>query len=105
MTASVPSGTDQSSRASPPEVVSPDTPALAMSVAMPFAASALLQLDRERFIGGEAIPGGERIAQRHDPDRMVGAHAMAACRQQALRRARDSDDPATYLHSAGESPI
>ena len=33
ITAAVPSGTDQSSRASPPEAVSPDTPALAISTA------------------------------------------------------------------------
>src|SRR6516165_3013938 len=40
ITASVPFGTDQSSRARTPEAVSPDTPALAMSAAIPFAASA-----------------------------------------------------------------
>src|SRR5271156_3633477 len=40
MTASVPSGTDQSSRARPPDAVSPETPALAISTATPLAASA-----------------------------------------------------------------
>src|SRR5664279_1463421 len=35
MTASVPSGTDQSSRSRPPELVSPDTPALIMSTSIP----------------------------------------------------------------------
>src|SRR3954462_8931895 len=37
ITASVPSGTDQSSRSRPPEVVSPDTPALIMSTSIPLA--------------------------------------------------------------------
>src|SRR5438309_3531404 len=40
MTASVPSGTDQSRRASPLEAVSPETPALATSTARPLALSA-----------------------------------------------------------------
>src|SRR5580698_8239538 len=40
MTASVPSGTDQSSRASPSEAVSPDTPAFWIAAAMPLAARA-----------------------------------------------------------------
>ena len=44
MTASVPSGTDQSSRASPPAAVSPDTPALAMVTAWPLASSAASSL-------------------------------------------------------------
>src|SRR5665647_1338994 len=35
MTASVPSGTDQSSRSRPPELVSPETPALIISTAIP----------------------------------------------------------------------
>src|SRR6266436_3365159 len=35
ITASVPSGTDQSSRSRPPELVSPDTPALMMSTTIP----------------------------------------------------------------------
>src|ERR1700677_547402 len=40
MTASVPCGTDQSSRASPSEAVSPETPASAMSTTMPWFVSA-----------------------------------------------------------------
>src|SRR6185437_10949912 len=40
ITASVPSGTDQSSRSSPPDAVSPETPALAIVAATPFALSA-----------------------------------------------------------------
>src|SRR5256885_2376416 len=39
ITASVPSGTDQSSRSSPPEAVSPDTPALIMSTFIPLASN------------------------------------------------------------------
>src|ERR1700739_3176528 len=37
ITASVPSGTDQSSRSRPPELVSPDTPALIISTSIPLA--------------------------------------------------------------------
>src|ERR1700758_1637853 len=44
ITASVPSGTDQSRRASPPDIVSPETPALATLTAMPLAASACCSL-------------------------------------------------------------
>src|SRR5215472_5031772 len=44
MTASVPSGTDQSRRASPLEAVSPETPALATSTARPLALSACSSL-------------------------------------------------------------
>src|SRR6202012_6064976 len=40
MTASVPSGTDQSTRSRPPELVSPDSPALVMSTAIPLACNA-----------------------------------------------------------------
>src|SRR5215471_18186878 len=40
MTASVPSGTDQSSRSRPPEEVSPDTPALIMSTSIPLSFNA-----------------------------------------------------------------
>src|SRR5438128_3232649 len=47
MTASVPSGTDQSRRASPLEAVSPETPALATSTARPLALSARATLTEE----------------------------------------------------------
>ena len=56
MTASVPSGTDQSKRASPPEVVSPDTPALAISVAMPLAASARCSLTGNASLAARPYP-------------------------------------------------
>src|SRR5439155_1283991 len=52
ITASVPSGTDQSSRESPPELVSPDTPALATSTGRPFARSA-----RSSWAGNAALAG------------------------------------------------
>src|SRR6204780_3534057 len=44
MTACVPSGTDQSSRSRPPEEVSPETPALTISTAMPLAFNAFCSL-------------------------------------------------------------
>src|ERR1700744_61442 len=40
ITAAAPSGTDQTSRSRPPELVSPDTPALVMSTAIPLACNA-----------------------------------------------------------------
>ncbi len=52
MTASVPCGTDQSSRASPSDAVSPETPALAISAAMPLAASAACRRGTKPSLSG-----------------------------------------------------
>ena len=62
ITASVPSGTDQSSRARPPEAVSPDTPALAISTASPLALSACSSLRRKRL--GRRQADSRRSANR-----------------------------------------
>ena len=51
MTASVPSGTDQSSRASPPAAVSPETPALLISTAEAFGPERLFEPGREGRVG------------------------------------------------------
>src|SRR5712692_4008606 len=62
ITASVPSGTDQSRRASPPAAVSPETPALTTSTARPLALSA-----RSSFAGKAASPGSPRPAVSESP--------------------------------------
>src|SRR5579872_379255 len=56
MTASVLSGTDQSSRASAPEAVSPETPALMTSAAMPFFASAACSRGTKPSLCGSPRP-------------------------------------------------
>src|SRR4051794_12299735 len=62
MTASVPSGTDQSSRSSPPDVVSPDTPALTISTFTPCSFRAFC-----KRTGNAASPGRPCPAVRESP--------------------------------------
>src|SRR3954467_15961551 len=62
ITASVPSGTDQSSRARPPAAVSPDTPAFAMSTARPLALSA-----RASFAGRASCAASPNPALSESP--------------------------------------
>ena len=62
MTPSVPSGTDQSSRSRPPDEVSPDTPALIMSTAMPLACKAFCSL-----AGNASWAGRPRPALKESP--------------------------------------
>src|SRR3954464_5545981 len=62
ITASVPSGTDQSSRSRPPEVVSPDTPALIISTFIPLACNAFC-----RRAGNAAVAGRPSPALRESP--------------------------------------
>ncbi len=65
-----------------------------------------LQPDRKRLIGSEAVSGGERIPERHDPERTVGgARGRPGQRVRKHDSECDSGEPATYLHSGGESPI
>src|SRR3954469_18387835 len=56
ITASVPSGTDQSSRSRPPEVVSPDTPALTISASMPLACKAFCSRAGNAAAAGKPSP-------------------------------------------------
>ena len=63
ITACVPSGIDQSSRSRPPEVVSPETPALIDVDVRSLVAQRLLQPHRERRRGRQAIAGGQGIAE------------------------------------------
>src|SRR5262245_18169171 len=73
ITASVPSGTDQSSRASPPAAVSPETPALAISTAIPLARSAA-----SRRAGKAAACGSPKPAVSESPSATICTGAPAA---------------------------
>ena len=85
ITASVPSGTDQSRRPRPPEAVSPDTPALAISAAMPLALSARASLAGKAACTGKPVAGAQRIAQNDDFDRLIGrAGRIAGVKTQAI---------------------
>src|ERR1700731_73226 len=76
ITASASSGTDQSSRASPSAVVSPETPALTTSAAMPFCASA-----RARRAGKAASAGSPRPAVSESPSATIftGRPPLPSC--------------------------
>ena len=86
ITASVPSGTDQSSRARPPELVSPDTPALAISTASPLALSARSSCTGKAALRRKLKAGGQRIAERHHLDRPLGRAHRARHPCQATSR-------------------
>ena len=110
ITASVPSGTDQSSRASPPEAVSPETPALTISTAMPLGLQRLFELHRERRAGRKLIARRQRIAERHDLDGPLGRAGRA--RHPGERERRDSamppqaagpNGPASHMSGARDS--
>src|SRR6476469_762141 len=74
ITASASSGTDQSSRPSPPAAVSPDTPALTIATAWPLALSAASTL------AGKAAPAGKpRPAVSESPKATILSTRSAAC--------------------------
>src|SRR4051794_20404589 len=90
ITASVPSGTDQSSRARPPAAVSPDTPAFAMSTARPLALSA-----RASFAGRASCAASPNPALSESPSTTMrtgrscakaGMDAIAASASAVARR-------------------
>ena len=66
MTSCVPSGTDQSSRDSPPLVVSPDTPALITSTSRPLAFSAACSFSVKPSPGIEPESGHQAVAKADD---------------------------------------
>src|SRR5277367_3836789 len=66
ITASVPAGTDQSSRSRPPEEVSPDTPALIMSTSIPLSFKAFC-----RRAGNAAGPGRPSPALKESPSTTI----------------------------------
>ncbi len=65
--ASAPSPSVQSSRASSPADVSPETPPLTISTSKPLALQRRLEPDRKGRVGGKAIAGGQAVAERDDP--------------------------------------
>src|ERR1700716_2447399 len=73
ITASVPSGTDQSRRASPPEAVSPETPALLTSTARRLARSAF-----SSFAGKVASAGRPKPAVSESPRATIRTGRSAA---------------------------
>jgi hypothetical protein len=72
---SVPSGTDQSSRARPPLVVSPETPALRSRHRDPFAFSAACSFVGKALAGAEAVAGHQAVAEADDANGSVPAGA------------------------------
>ena len=96
MTASVPSGTDQSSRSSPPDAVSPDTPALTIVTASVLAFSAAANRD-----GNAASAGSPNPALSESPNTTIftgrsaaSAHAHASTHTNATSSAgRKALDP------------
>src|SRR3989440_7582047 len=73
ITASVPSGTDQSSRASPPAAVSPETPAFPIVTLCPFALSA-----RSSFAGSASCTASPRPALSESPSTTMRIGRSAA---------------------------
>src|SRR6266700_4857278 len=76
MTAWVPTGTDQSSRSRPPELVSPETPALTMSTSIPVSFNAFC-----RRAGNAAAPGRPRPALSESPSTtiLIGLSSSDPC--------------------------
>src|SRR5258708_24724866 len=73
ITACVPSGTDQSRRASPPDMVSPETPALPISTVKPLAVSAFSSLT-----GNAALAGRPKPAVSESPSATIRTGPSAA---------------------------
>ncbi len=68
MTPSVPSGIDQSMRARPLEVVSPETPALAIVTSIPFSFRAFSRRAGKASSGGELVAGHQAVAEADEAD-------------------------------------
>src|SRR6185437_8142699 len=84
ITASVPCGTDQSSRASPSAAVSPDTPALAISAATPSAASAACSRGTKPSFAGRPRPA---VSESPSATILTGVSAPAGCAAVAATKA------------------
>src|SRR5438128_2473050 len=95
MTASVPSGTDQSRRASPPEAVSPDTPAFVTSTARPLALSA-----RSSLAGKAASAGRPKPAVSESPNATIRTGRSAAAATGALSASAVANSATTWTRAA-----
>src|SRR5271168_631755 len=96
ITASVPSGTDQSRRASPPEAVSPDTPALAISAAMPLAASARCSRTGNASSAARPYP-----AVRESPSATI----LIGCSEAGAAGSGLASNPPANVTATSERPI
>ena len=92
MTSCVPSGTDQSSRARPPLVVSPDTPALAIDDVVTLARSAASQLVGKALAGAKAVARHQAVAEADDRERL-GCGRRSAWRSQGTAASVEQDRP------------
>ena len=105
MTASVPSGTDQSSRREPARGGVARNAGIGDLDREPLAFERLLEPGRKRRLGRQAEAGGQRIAERHDLDRPVGRRAPAPGRQPERAKcgnhARTSGPAPSNSHMSG----
>src|SRR5690349_9827024 len=89
MTAAVPSGIDQSSRSRPPEVVSPDTPALTMSTFIPLDSNAFCRRAGKAWSAGRPSPAVSESPKATILIGLAGAAAGACARAcPVIRNAR-----------------
>ena len=102
MTASVPSGTDQSRRASPPDAVSPETPALVISTARPLALSACSSLAGKAALAGKPSP-----AVRESPSATIrtGRSAPGSSPGQRASERQPHHNQSEYLDQGRPTPI
>src|SRR3954467_14176227 len=101
ITASVPSRTEQSSRARPPAAVSPDTPAFAMSTASPFALSA-----RASFAGRASCAPSPNPALSESPSTTMqtGRSCAKPARERPATNARAVARPRANWTARGRFP-
>ena len=99
----MPSGTDQSSRARPPELVSPETPALATSTARPLALSAC-----SSCTGNAALPRSWKPAVSESPSAttlMVRSAALRRAHKAAENKPGNRERRRKPLDLEGQLPI
>ena len=99
MTASVPSGTDQSRRARPPVAVSPETPAFATSTVSPLALSAF-----SSFTGKAASAGRPYPAVSESPSATIFTVRSAAPAGAGVNQAANATISATIWTNTIELP-
>src|SRR5271169_3586510 len=101
ITASVPCGTDQSRRPSPPEAVSPDTPALATLTAMPLAFSACANLAGKAPSAGSPKPA---LSESPSTTIFTGRSSAARAPPASVKTAAASANAAKHWTRTGFAP-
>jgi hypothetical protein len=105
MTASVPSGTDQSSRASPSAGGIAGNAGILDLRGDSLVGERGLQARHEAILGGQAETCRQRVAERHDLDRLRRVRAGRRCcsqqRNATNRRTRDLDAEFSATHMIG----